>query len=205
MQAHVQNPLSLAVVGMAVAWLAAACSPERDGAVEPAAAGQAAVSLAQVAGAPEAAVGDLTFLSITGSARRFALTGVPSPRDLAAIRAVPGLTVLEKPGGHGPVDVSWHDPRAAEPGALAALTAAGVPVAGELFEFELRRPAGMEKSCPSCLFSSYQAARETPGVRDVRTFLGDPENRVVELVVDPELVTPTRLAGIMRPTHHHTP
>jgi hypothetical protein len=212
MQAHVQNPLSLAVVGMAVAWLAAACSPERDRAVEPAAAGQAAVSPVEVAAgevpevpAVEAEVRDLTFLSITGSARRFALTGVPSPRDLAAIRAVPGLTVLEKPGGHGPVDVSWHDPRAAEPGALAALTAAGVPVAGELFEFELRRPAGMEKSCPSCLFSSYQAARETPGVKDVRTFLGDPENQVVELVVDPELVTPTRLAGIMRSTHHHTP
>jgi hypothetical protein len=80
-----------------------------------------------------------------------------------------------------------------------------VPVAGELFEFELRRPGGMETNCPSCLFSSYQAARETPGVKDVRTFLGDPENRVVELVVDPELVTPTRLVGIMRPTHHHTP
>jgi len=74
-----------------------------------------------------------------------------------------------------------------------------------LLEFDMRRPADMETNCPSCLFSSYQAARETPGVKDVRTFLGDPENRVVELVVDPELVTPTRLVGIMRPTHHHTP
>ena len=213
-QAHLQNPRSLAVAGLAVAWLVAACSPERDRAAKPAAAGQAAVAPAQVAAggvpeAPEAAVEaevrDLTFLPVTGAARRFALTGDPSPRDLAAIRAVPGLAVLEKPGGNGLVDVSWHDPRAAEPGALAALTAAGVPVAGELFEFELRRPAGMEKNCPSCLFSSYQAARETPGVKDLRTFLGDPENRVVELVVDPELVTAKRLAGIMRPTHHHTP
>jgi len=259
-QAHVQNPLSLAVVGMAVAWLVAACSPERDhaverdgavepsaagqaavspaevaegevpaapeaavdaecaverdGAVEPAAAGQAAVSPAEVAEgevpeAPEAAVdaeaGGLSFLPVTGSARRFALTGVPDPRGLAAIHAVPGLTVLEKPGGNGPVDVSWHDPRAAEPGALAALTAAGVPVAGELLEFELRRPADMETNCPSCLFSSYQAAREAPGVKDVRTFLGDPENRVIELVVDPDSVTPAHLAEIMRPTHHHTP
>lgn len=214
MQNHVQNPLSLAVVGMAVAWLVAACSPERDRVVEPAAAGQVAVFPAEVPEgklpeAPEAAVdaevGGLSFLPVPGSARRFALTGVPGPRDLAAIHAVPGLTVLEKPGGNRPVDVSWHDPRAAEPGALAALTAAGVPVAGELLEFELRRPADMETNCPSCLFSSYQAVRETPGVKDVRTFLGDPENRVVELVVDPDLVTPTRLAEMMRPTHYHTP
>jgi hypothetical protein len=212
-QAHLQNPRSLAVAGLAVAWLVAACSPERDRAAKPAAAGQAAVAPAQVAagGAPEAPavveaeVRDLTFLPVTGAARRFALTGVPGGQDLAAIHAVPGLTVLEKPGGHGPVDVSWHDPRAAEPGALAALAAAGVSVAGEVFEFVLRRPAGMATNCPSCLFSSYQAARETPGVKDLRTFLGDPENRVVELVVDPELVTPMRLAGIMRPTHHHTP
>jgi hypothetical protein len=211
---HLQNPRSLAVAGIAVAWLVAACSPERDRAAGPAAAGQAAVPPVEVAAgeAPEAPavavaaeVRNLTFLPVTGSARRLALTGVPDPRDLAAIHAVPGLTVLEKPGGHGPVDVSWHDPRAAEPGALAALAAAGVPVAGEVFEFELLRPAGMATNCPSCLFSSYQAARETPGVKDLRTFLGDPENRVVELVVDPELVTPARLAGIMRPTHHHTP
>lgn len=219
-QAHVQNPLSLAVVGMAVAWLVAACSPERDraverdGVVEPATAGQAAVSPADVAEgevseAPEAAVdaevGVLTFLPVTGSARRFALTGVPGPRDLAAIHAVPGLTVLGQPDGNGPVDVSWHGPRAAELGALATLTAAGVPVAGELLEFDMQRPADMETNCPSCLFSSYQAARDTPGVKDVRTFLGDPENRVIELVVDPDLVTPARLAGIMRATHSHTP
>jgi hypothetical protein len=213
-QAHVQNQLSLAVVGIAVAWLVAACSPERDRAVEPSAARQAVVSPAEVAegevpeapeGAGDPEVGGLTFLPVTGSARRFALTGVPGPLDLAAIHAVPGLTVLEMPDGNGPVDVSWHGPRAAEPGALAALTAAGVPVAGELLEFDLRRPADMETNCPSCLFSSYQAARETPGVKDVRTFLGDPENRVVELVVDPDLVTPTRLAEIMRATHSHTP
>lgn len=210
-QASLHNPRSLAIAGMAVSWLVAACSPERDRAEGSAVAGQAAESPAQAAAgevpevAVEAEVRDLSFLPVTGSARRFALTAVPAPRDLAAIHAVPGLTVLEQPGGHGPVDVIWHDPRAAQPGALAALAAAGVPVAGEVFEFELRRPAGMATNCPSCLFSSYQAARETPGVKDLRTFLGDPENRVVELVVDPELVTPARLAGIMRPTHHHTP
>lgn len=213
-QSHVQNPLSLAVVGMAVAWLVAACSPERDGSAKPAAAEQSVVSSVEVAEsempetrepAADAEEGGYAFLPVTGSARRFALTAVPNPRELAAIQAVSGLTVLEKPGGHGPVDVSWHDPRAAEPGALDALTAAGVPVAGEVFEFELRRPAGMAKNCPSCLFSSYQAARETPGVKDLRTFLGDPENRVVQLVVDPDAVTPARLAGIMRSTHDHTP
>lgn len=205
MQAHVQKTLHLAVVATVVVWLVAACSPERDRAVEPAPLSSTEAVEEKLPEAPKAAVGGLSFLPVIGSARRFALTAVSAPRDLASIHAVPGLTLLEKPGGHGPVDVSWHDPRAAEPGALDALAAAGVPVAGEVFEFELRRPADMETNCPSCLFSSYQAARETPGVMDVRTFLGDPENRVVELVVDPELVTPTRLAGIMRPSHHHTP
>ena len=212
--AHEQNPLSLAVVGMALAWLVTACSPERDGAAKPAAVEQAVVSAVKVAKsempetrepAADAEKGRYTILPVTGSARRFALTAAPGSRELAAIQAVPSLILLGKPGGKAPVDVSWSDPRAAEPGALAALAAAGVPVAGEVLAFDMRRSAAVATNCPSCLFSSYQAARDTPGVKDVRTFLGDPENRVVELVVDSDSPTPARLAEIMRATHTHAP
>jgi hypothetical protein len=162
------------------------------------------VPLAAEAVPPPSGGTDYVFEEVKRPARRFALTVAPGESEREAVARVPGL-VLAAAEGTAVMDVLWDDPRASGKGALAVLEAAGVPVAGEVMEFVMKRPAGMEVNCPSCLYSSYEAARNAPGVRDVRVFLGDPENRRIELVVDPDAVAAAGLAAAMRVRHAHDP
>lgn len=209
---HAPNAIRTTMAACAIAaGLAMGCSrhaPERKEAPESHEPVQAAAPEPDAPpGTPPATqtVPSYTFEPATPALRRFALKGPPGETERRAIAAVPGLRWVEAENPSGPRahEVLWDDPRASQPGSLAALEALGVPVAGEVIEFALQRPPGYSTNCASCLYSSFEAASKAPGVREVRTFLGDPENRSVVLVVDPDATNAARLGEVMRASHAH--
>ena len=84
--------------------------------------------------------------------------------------------------------------------AQKGLAAAGLNAAGQLMRFQFQS-AHTHSSCGSCLMPNYLALSELSGVLQVPLFLGDKQNELIDVVIDPEKTSSQAIINALQTDH----